>query len=221
MQFKHTLLAAVISSGFIMQASAHEITFALGGLGTTFNVQQEYKDTDPATAGDLNGSGTANGLGGEAALAYVWNVNSGFDIGFEFFYDFTGNLQVKGPTNAITTLNNVWGVRALPAFRITNNTKIYIDLGYAMIDQTLDVADVVGIGAAGFTTTSAKSSNTGGFQYGAGIETMIYNTVGIRLAYTAQQAAKLSLSDDDGDATFSSTPTVYQFFFGGTYHFQF
>ena len=222
MQFKHTLLAAALSAGFVVQASAHEITIAAGGLGSTLNVQQSFIDTTPMTGIDIGSSGTDNGLGGEASVAYVWNVNSGFDIGFEFFYDFTGSLSVTAPTGEVTTLNNIWGVRGLPAFRITNNTKIYIDLGYAIIDQTIDVSSIDnGAGPPGFTTTSLQSKNAGGFQYGAGVETMIYNTIGIRLAYTAQQAAELSLASDDGVETFNSTPTVYQFFFGASYHFQF
>ena len=222
MQLKHTLLAAVISAGFVSQAFAHEITIAAGGLGSTLNVQQSFIDTTPITGIDVGSSGTDNSLGGEASVGYVWNVNSGFDIGFEFFYDFTGSMSITANTGQVTTLNNVWGIRGLPAFRITNNTKIYIDLGYAIIDQTIDVSGVNdGAGPAGFTTTSLKSSNTGGFQYGAGIETMIYNTIGIRLAYTAQEAAELSLVSDDGVESFNSTPTIYMFFFGASYHFQF
>lgn len=220
MQFKHTLLATILATGFILPAAAHEITFAVGGLSSTLNSEQKY--TDSVSQADIHSAGTHTSLGGEAALGYVWNVNSGFDIGFEMFYDFVNDLQVYASYDALDTVNNVWGGRVMPAFRITNNTKIFIDLGYALIDQTLDISKVNPSGTVpGFSSTSVKSNNKGGFQYGAGVETMIYNTIGIRLAYTVQQTAELKLSSDDGTQSFKTTPTVYDFFFGGTYHFQF
>ena len=219
MQFKHTLVAAALTAGFMGTACAHEITFALGGSSATLNAEQEFIDTTPGSGIDVHSTGNDTVLGGEFAAGYVWNVNSGFDIGFEFFYDFVSGLEVIAPSGESTTVDNIWGLRAKPAFRITNNTKIYIDLGYAIIDQTLDISNVVGL--SGFSATSAESKNQGGFQYGAGIETMIYNTIGIRLAYDVQQSAELSLDSDDGIESFTSTPTVYTFFFGATYHFQF
>lgn len=220
MQFKHTLLASAFAASFILPATAHEITFALGGLSSSLNSQQQYIDT--LFDVDDRDSGANTTLGGEAAVGYVWNVNSGFDIGFEFFYDFVSNLDVYSNLNALNTVDNLWGLRALPAFRITNNTKIYIDLGYAIIDQTLDISALDPSGSVpGFSSSSVKSKNKGGFQYGAGIETMIYNTIGIRLAYTAQESEELKLSSDDGTQEFRATPTVYSFFFGATYHFQF
>lgn len=224
MQLKHTLLASALVAGFVLPASAHEITIALGGLGSSLSAQETFQDTGLGIDITRN-SGQATTLGGEASAAYVWNVNSGFDIGFEFFYSFTGNnLIVYNDDGTTTTVNNIWGFRGLPAFHITNNTKIYIDLGYAIVDQTFNVANAPLLDPS-FTTTSVKSSYQGGFQYGAGIETMIYNSIAIRLAYTAQESRSVSLSGNAGtpsaDQTFSSTPTVYSFFFGGAYHFQF
>lgn len=224
MQFKHALLIGGLSAGFIMSASAHEITFAIGGLSSTLNSQQQYIDTTPGTGIDSRDSGSNTILGGEAALAYVWNVNSGFDIGFEFFYSYTGNnLDVYASSGALNTVNNVWGFRGLPGFHITNNTKIYVNLGYAIVDQKLDISGVDPSGhVPGFSSTSATSGSfDGGFQYGAGIETMIYNTIGIRLAYTAEESSALTLKSDNGAQKFEATPTVYSFFFGATYHFQF
>jgi opacity protein-like surface antigen len=220
MSHKHALLATLLAAGFITSASAHEITFAIGGLGSTMNAQQNY--TNHANGDDYNTSGVDGSLGGEAALAYVWNVNSGFDMGFEIFYDYVGNLEVTEVNNAVTTINNVWGGRVLPGFKITNNTKIYVSLGYALIDQELSIKNADAIsGEPVFSDTSISSTNQGGFQYGAGIETMIYERIGLRLAYTAQESPELKLESDNKTAFFTSTATVYDFFFGLTYHFQF
>jgi opacity protein-like surface antigen len=106
----------------------------------------------------------------------------------------------------------------LPGFKITDNTKIYIDLGYNLMDQTLDVADANN--TSGYTTYTKEMNNQGGFQYGGGIETMIYSNIGIRLAYTVQQNSEVKFESENSTRYYASTPTVYNFFFGATYHFK-
>ncbi len=221
MQYKHALLTTILATSLTLPAAAHEITFAVGGLSSTLNALQSYIDTTPNAESNIQGSSVATSLGGEASIAYIWNVNSGLELGFEGFYDFVSGLEVQGTLGQRTSFNNAWGARGVPAFKITNNTKIFLTMGYVIVDQTLDISDVDPALIPLFTTTSIESQNQGGFQYGAGVETLIYNTLGIRIAYTAEQSAELTLESDDTLASFNSTPTVYNFFFGMTYHLPF
>ncbi len=214
--FKHLLLSTALIP-FAFAAQAHEITIALGGLSSTLNSEQNFGRSAQSTDEGSHSAGTHTALGGEASLAYIWNVNSGFDLGFEFYYDFVGGLQVEGTTGMIDTVNTMFGARALPGFKITDNTKIYINLGYGIIDQTLDISNTH---PTDFSQTSMDFSNKGGFQYGAGVETMIYNNIGIRLAYTVQQNSEVTFESDGNKYYFTDTATVYNFFFGATYHFK-
>jgi len=218
-RIKHVLFALTASS-IALTVHAHEFTITLGGISSTLNSEQNFVTSGQSADEGAHSAGTHTSLGGEVAAAYIWNVNSGFDIGFEFYYDFVNDLKVEGSEKMINTINLMYGGRVLPGFKITSNTKIYIDLGYNLMDATLDISSA---NNTHFSSTEMDFTNEGSFQYGAGVETLIYKNLGLRLAYTVQQHGELKFDNDSTSSPeyYEARPTVYNFFFGLSYHFPF
>lgn len=216
MQSSKHISLAILAASLGFTAHAHEFAITLGGISSTLNSEQNYVFVPQTSDQGSHSSGTHTVLGGEAAVAYIWNVNNGFDIGFEFYYDFVGGLTVEGSEHLINTVNLMYGGRVLPGFKITNNTKVYVDLGYNLMDTTMDVSNGH---TRGYVDTTKDFNNEGAFQYGAGVETMMYKNLGLRLAYTVQQNSEMKFESDDSARYYTATPTVYNFFFGLSYHF--
>lgn len=153
-------------------------------------------------------------LGGGVYGGYVWNVNSGFNINFEGYYDFI-NVTVTQSVLAIKPLtyevNGIGGLRVLPAFKITNNTELFLELGWAYLSQTFTDPNPV--------SASVKQWSSG-FRYGAGVQTMIFENISLRVFYSViDQLSEQTLTHDD-DGNLTATPNFNEFGVGVAYHFQ-
>lgn len=216
MNLKHISVVALLGASLSMPALAHE--FTLGGGLASDKLDTEFKHTTTAAA-KIFSSASDTELGGEAFIGYVWQINSGFDMAFEFFYDFMDvtTKEANGTSGHYkNNINNIMGVRALPGFRITNNTKLFLDLGYVNLENEIDIKDA---GASGFTSTT-KSTNVSGYRYGAGVQTKIYDNISLRVGYSVMDGfSAVKVSNTAGTESFSATPTLHVFNASVAWHF--
>lgn len=199
------------ASLFSLPAAAGELI--LGATGFNANLVADMTQDLTSTA-SFAVSGEESQFGGGLYFGYIWNVNSGFNIGFEGYYDFidvTVSQSVLGNQPLEEKINGIGGLRALPGFKITNNTQIYLELGWAYVSQEFTNPNPV---------KSSLKENTSGFRYGAGLQTMIYDNISLRVYYSIiDELAEASLSDT-GIGKLTSTPTLNEFGVGVAYHFK-
>lgn len=156
-------------------------------------------------------------LGVGAYLGYVWNVNSGFNINFEGYYDYVDFTvsqsivtEIEANAQPLTQkISGLGGLRVMPAFKITNNTELYLELGWADVDLTLTDAN----------SNQSVSAWISGFRYGAGLQTKLYQNISLRAYYSVvDQMAKQTINSPL-DGTISAQPTFTEFGVGVAYHF--
>ena len=114
------------------------------------------------------------------------------------------------------SVNTSWGVRVLPGFKLNNSTLLYVPLGY-MSASLKGTANFTNNGTAGGGTSvnvgASKSQYQGGFVYGVGLETVVYENFSIRGEYTRTNYNSFST----GGVKFS--PYNNQAMLGLVYHF--
>lgn len=205
-------LLCLALSLFTLPAAAGEIV--LGATGFNATLTSEFTQDVAGTTSKAAATGETSQFGGGLYFGYIWNVNSGFDIAVEGFYDF---LDVTSKASLFTDqplkqeVNAIYGLRAMPGFKITNNTKIYIELGWAMVGQKL-IDDNL--------PKSSSKDTSSGFRYGAGLQTMIYDNISLRLFYSMIDQLSSSKVDNVDYGKFEATPTVSEFGVGIAYHFK-
>ncbi len=219
MNMKKLSSTVLLGAAFAIPATAHELTVSLGLLSA--GLDSNFQQYTSASTGEERYSANNTELGGEAAFGYVWTINSGFDMAFELFYDFTSNTAEQTTTtngNVSNTVSDTYGIRVLPGFYVTSNTKIFLDIGWANMNQDLDISKV--ITRTGFSEDK-KSESSSAYRYGAGVQTMIYDNFSLRASYVVTDgASKVSLTSDDGLYSYSATPTIQTFAVDLSYHFH-
>src|SRR5579872_108440 len=136
MTIKHTTSAIILASLLSTSAYASDVTLSVAMLSSTLD--SAFETTDVPTATTLFQSGTANGMGGEIGLGYLWKINSGFALEFDYYYDFinlSNKITTIGAGFMTHKISDVMGLRVLPMLNITQNTRIYLDIGWAYINQ--------------------------------------------------------------------------------------
>ncbi len=226
MKLKHLSAAALLGAAFSLPATAHELTFGVGLLSTTLD--SEFEQTISGNTNKSYHNGSSTDLGGEIALGYVWTINRGFDMAFELFYDFNSsevkqsltegtNFGLLSTGHAKHNINSVWGLRILPGFFVTTNTKIFLDVGYASIDNELSLKSA---GTTGFSKLT-DSKDSAAYRYGAGVQTQIYDNFSLRASYVVMDGASaLKVKSDNGASSVKATPTIHNFAANLTYHFN-
>lgn len=209
---------ALTASLFTVPALAGQVILGATGFDGTMNVN--FTQTFPTISGvEIDTNAENSQLGGGLYGGYVWNVNSGFNINFEAFYDFM-YLTVSQTTltfdgeifKPITyKVNGLGGLRVLPAFKVTNNTSLFLELGWAYFDQTFTDPN---------TPSTTISEWTSGFRYGAGVQTMLYQNISLRVFYSVvDELAQVKLSHPS-DGNLTGQPNFTEFGVGIAYHFQ-
>lgn len=218
MNMKHISAALLLSSIVALPALAHDITLSGALLSSNLSSDYEHK----TTTGNNYDTASDTALGGELALGYLWKINSGFGLEFDFYYDFLG-LETKQASGTAAggyvshTIDNMMGLRVLPLLNITQNTKIYLDLGFAYFDQTLDAKK-----SGDVTALRSTSENTYGFRYGAGISTMLYDNISLNVGYAViDGGSSIKVKNTDDTIAYSATPTIQYFGTAITWHFGF
>lgn len=230
---KRNLSLIALSSALILPASAHEFSIGAGALSS--NLLSQISITDTTTYGtsnnDLQWSATGNTITGEFYVGYAYNINKGFDIGIEIFYDLSGpevEQWVLLPRYVKYSVKDALGVRIVPGFNITPSTRVIAEVGYMYMQTDFSVIDLDPDIASTFTATSA-SKNTGMIVYGVGLETMVYENFGFRASYNVaprmgnidSSSNSVTLSTTDGTNTYEASPVLNMFYVGGILRFGF
>jgi outer membrane immunogenic protein len=165
-----------------------------------------------ALAGNTN-SRSAGWVGG-LFLGYgrvVWN---NFYIGTEFFGNYNGastnyslNSATLGSYASKFTTKSSYGISILPGYKITNETLGYVRLGYNWAKFKTQENSTS-------TVTYASMNNTSsGFNYGVGLETLVYKNWSARAEYTYTNYTSFNSAMG---TSFSSSDN--QFMLGLIYH---
>jgi hypothetical protein len=220
MKFTHNLSLVLLSSTLTLPAFAHEISMGAGALNSTVFAQLTRTDND--TLVDTEYSATATAVTGEFYVGYAYNVNKGFDIGFEIFYDLEGPevLQNTGDDYYLTySVKNAIGIRMVPGFNITPSTRVIAEVGYLYMKTELDVENIVDYAF----TNNTESKDVGVIVYGVGMETMLYSQFGLRASYVVAptMGSDLSITSADTELTYTASPAMGYFYLGGIFRFGF
>lgn len=215
MNLKKTSLAVALSSAVALPAFADGFVFGAALISQTL----DSEITQVLGAVKNHHSASATEFDGELFAGYIWDVNSGFEIGIQAYYDFGGaqTQQAVSPSGSVKhTIDGVYGVSIMPGFKITPNTKIYLDLGGAGVKQTIDDKDVTG------SSNNSKSKTQIGYRYGAGLETMIYDNVGLGMYYAIiDDVSEAKVSNTDANVgDIKASPTIKNFGITLAYHFN-
>jgi len=197
------------ASLFALPAFAGEFIIGATGFNGTLvtDFTSSYNNVNVAVSAENSE------LGGGLYFGFIWNVNSGFNVGFEGYYDFIDvkvtNWAASGEQSLENKVQGLGGIRGLPSFKITNNTEIYLELGLAIVSDTFTDPNFGG----------SDKKNIFAFRYGAGTQTMIYDNISLRVYYSViDQMAQSNLSFDN--VTLTAQPSMNEFGVGVAYHFQ-
>jgi hypothetical protein len=228
---KRNLSWVLMGSALTLPALAHEISFGAGALDSVMFAQLSQTDTIiyPGTENDIQWSGTGTTITGEFYVGYAYNVNKGFDIGFEVFYDLDGpevEQYVNQPRYLKYSMKNGLGIRIVPGFNITPSTRVIAEVGYLFLQTEINVIDLTTVPT--FSTTSV-TENKGVVVYGAGLETMLYESFGIRASYNVaprmgtvdNTGSATSITNTHGTVTYTASPALGFFYLGGVIRFGF
>lgn len=196
------------ASLFTLPAFAGELI--IGGTGFNGSLGSDFTQTGAST--NIAVSAENSELGGGIYFGYVWNVNKGFNVGLEGFYDFIDvsvSNSVSLPQPLEDKVEGLGGLRMLPGFKITNNTEIYLEIGMAFVSETFKDPN----------SGSSEKATSIAFRYGAGTQTMIYDNISLRVYYSViDQLPEATISAEDYGVT--AQPSMNEFGVGVAYHFQ-
>lgn len=201
------------ASLFTLPALAGEIIIGIdgfnGSLTSNFTQKNGEFGFDPFAASSENFQLGVGVYGG-----YIWNINSGFNMNFEGYYDWISVTVTQSVIDAkplTQELQGLGGLRVLPAFKITNNTELFLELGWAYMNFTFSDPNPISV---------SQKQWISGFRYGAGVQTMLFQNISLRVFYSMiDQLAETSLTHDV-DGTVTATPNFNEFGVGIAYHFQ-
>jgi opacity protein-like surface antigen len=190
------------------------------------SLDSNYSAFTLATSGVERYTAGNDTLQGEVGLGYLLEVNQMFDMGIEFFYDFGENSTTETTTmfgHVKHKVKDVLGVRLLPGVNITEKTRLYLDIGWAYVNQEINIRDVVNNGSGGQATFSktTKSNHTSAYRYGAGIQTELFENLDARLSYVVMDGGgNVKLKDDTGAFYVKAKPEIQNFAVNLAYNFQ-
>lgn len=144
-----------------------------------------------------------NGSGAEGSANMAFTDHDGAD-------SMTAEQEVEVTAN--------YGIDFMPGYKINNHTLVYGRLGYnwARVKVEDDVT-IHGVEVAG--GDDDETSTVGGFHWGVGMESMVYENFSLRAEYTYTKFRHLDSDDDDSGSETEFTPADNQFMVGLLYHF--
>lgn len=134
--------------------------------------------------------------------------------------DGSSHVTVTSGANVLQTESEVkvtanYGIDFIPGYKINNDTLVYGRLGYnwarveAEQEATLNGVDIT-------AHDDDKTNTVGGFHWGVGMESMVYENFSLRAEYTY---TKFKHFDVGGENIGEFTPADNQFMVGLLYHF--
>lgn len=218
---KRNLSLIALSSALILPASAHEFSLGAGVTNVNMDTRFTYEDTELPLKTYI--SATDSAISGEFYVGYAYNINKGFDLGIEIFYDLGGPevKQFVATFDYVTSsLSNTFGLRIVPGFNITPSTRVFASVGYSLLETEINIKDTTPV--TPFESNSEKK-NGGALTYGAGLETMFYDSFGLRASYMVTDASSSSvkISSIDSTVEYQAEPKIQTFYLGGIVRFSF
>jgi outer membrane immunogenic protein len=153
----------------------------------SYRVKDQFTITFPLTANShsiLNATGPVGGV----FLGYGRFIKDFYYAGFEVFGNYSGaDSSVISTINAIPAdyhfkfrTRSSWGISILPGIRLIDTTLGYVRLGVNWADfKGAESAEFLGV-----NFTEAKTFVGKGFNFGFGLETLIYCHWSVRGEYT-------------------------------------
>jgi opacity protein-like surface antigen len=202
--------------------------------------------TDPVDSDVLTASSnpaiSATGWVGGLFLGYGRYLTDMFYLGGELlgtysgaessFNNFASVLQPSGENDYFNTnrkfeVNGMWGLALLPGIRLNDTSLGYVRLGYSWVNvkgkisaTVTDVAAETSVVTNTFFSRS-KTNTSSGFNFGLGIETLLWDNWSVRTEYTHYYYNSISANVSTSAGTISSKfdPSDNQFMLGINYHF--
>lgn len=216
MTIKHRSAAIILGAICATPAFAHDITLSAAMISSNLSSDVEHV----TTTGNNYDTASDTKLGAEFALGYFWKINSGFGLEFDFYYDYLG-LETKQSSGAAAgghithSVDGMIGLRMLPMLNITQNTKIYLDMGFGAFEQTID-----GKKSGNTSAVGTKSADSIAFRYGGGISTMLYDNISLSIGYAViDGGSSVTVKSANDQVKYSATPTIQYFGTAVTWHF--
>lgn len=196
----------MLKDGFYLGAQAgyeaYRVRQSFSGSGISFN---------PVVA--------PTGWVGGLFIGYGQYLSDLFYLGGEIFGNVSGaetrnSIGIAGIGGVTTASNKVqvngnYGLALLPGIRLNNTSLGYLRLGWNWASiKTTNNAFVPGVG----TAHSSNTHTANGFDFGLGIETLVYDNWSVRTEYTHTWFNSFSR----GGANYS--PSDNQFLLGAVYH---
>lgn len=156
--------------------------FYLGAQGgyDSYHVREDY------AAGFANPPIAADGGVGGLFIGYGMNVSDMFYVGGELFGNYSGvdtSYHVGDAASGVYTDNFKaqwsWGVSVLPGIKFNPAMLLYARLGYEWADLKANQS----FAFDGTTASASSSNNSGGFNWGVGVETEVMDNWSVRVEY--------------------------------------
>jgi len=199
------------------------------GADVGYDIYQAEHDFSTTAAGGLSYSTDPNlaaaGWAGGLFAGYGMYFNDIWYLGAEVFGAWSGASTThtsaatigafSASDNAKYDSDGNVGVDVIPGVKLNPATLAYVRLGYNWAD--LEGSDTVVLN--GTTVGSDNNSSwQGGFHWGVGIESAVYENWSVRAEYTITSFSNLNNSTSSYSSTFED-PSDNQFMVGILYHF--
>lgn len=178
-----------------------------------YRVRQRFYDIDgDYVSNPLNANGWVGGL----FLGYGQYFTN-FYLGGEAFGNYSGadgTITVADATLGTTKFKSQargsWGLALLPGVKLSDTLLLYARGGYTW-------ANLKGSVSVNSVNVGSKSNNRGGWAYGLGMESLIWDAWSLRGEFTHTDFGNHSKSNNGATVKFSSYDN--QFMLGAVYHF--
>lgn len=171
--------------------------------------------------GEFSSTASATGWVGGLFAGYGQYFSNYYYLGGELLANYNGNNQTTfsmvdndgDSANQKFEAKGTWGISLLPGIKLNDTTLGYVRLGYnwTNFEASDSAAD------AGVTASGSKSNTEGGFDFGLGLETLVYQNWSVRTEYN--HVWYNSFNFNAGPASESFDPSDNQFTLGVLYHF--
>ncbi len=128
-------------------------------------------------------------------------------------YTLTSPAPSSSSYNSNVNVYGSWGLALLPGIKLNNDSLVYLRLGYnwARIKTNSTFTSV----SPAFSAAGSTSNWSGGFAYGLGIETLLYQNWSMRTEYS--HTSNNNFSTNAGSTSYN--PSNNQVMLGFLYHF--
>ena len=170
--------------------------------------------------GSISLIGSVTGWVGGLFVGYGQYFNNYFYLGGELLGNYNGSNQVTMAFNSDgDTLQQklqprgTWGLTLIPGLKLNDASLGYFRLGY---DWTNFHSSVSGTDLGGPSFSGSKSSTQGGWDFGLGIETLVYENWSVRTEYN--HVWYNSFTNNAAGTSVTFKPSDNQFTLGAVYH---